>query len=107
MYYYHFEGTHFAMEIVALILGDGNPHKINRLTGMSTVAMPVFERPLVQPPPPDGQPQGQPLDNLLNQPPILDMIKKAPSPRLIISHLPFQSLPPEIEKRAKVRSDVR
>ncbi|XP_030827915.1 sulfotransferase family cytosolic 1B member 1 [Strongylocentrotus purpuratus] len=90
-------GTHFAMEIVALILGDGNPHKINRLTGMSTVAMPVF-----LPPPPDDQPQGQPLDYLRNQPPILDMIKKAPSPRLIISHLPFQSLPPEIEKRAKV-----
>ena len=106
------EGTHFAMEIFALIVGDGDPLKSNRHSFLGTVGMLLVDKPLPPPPSPDesdGQSQrpffeDQVFQQLHHQPPFIDVIKKAASPRIIVTHLPFQCLPPNIEKRAKVRT---
>ncbi|XP_054751359.1 sulfotransferase 4A1-like [Lytechinus pictus] len=91
-------GTHFIMEMTSLILADGDPSKIDRTTHLATISMLTMDRPLTV----DSQQQRDEEPPTLSPKPFMDVIKKAPSPRKIACHLPFQLLPPDIEKKAKV-----
>ncbi|XP_030829240.1 sulfotransferase 1C2 [Strongylocentrotus purpuratus] len=91
-------GTHFIMEMTSLILADGDPMKIDRTTHLATISIVTVDRPFTV----DAQQQGDEAQPPLAPMPFIDVIKKAPSPRKIACHLPFQLLPPNIEKRARV-----
>lgn len=98
LFYLRPTGTHFIMEMTSLILADGDPMKIDRTTHLATISIVTVDRPFTV----DAQQQSDEAPPPLAPMPFIDVIKKAPSPRKIACHLPFQLLPPNIEKRARV-----
>ncbi|XP_041475933.1 sulfotransferase family cytosolic 1B member 1-like [Lytechinus variegatus] len=83
-------GTHWTSEIVHLILNHGNPETIDRTTTQGNIEMIYFQK--------DSYDEGK-----TRHLPFYKIIEKAPSPRIIQSHLPVKYLPPGIdEKKAKV-----
>eukprot|EP00057_Strongylocentrotus_purpuratus_P025732 XP_011680206.1 PREDICTED: sulfotransferase 1C4 [Strongylocentrotus purpuratus] len=87
-------GTHWMMEIVGLILSDGDPDQINRSLYSSPAEMICTDQDF---PTSKEEEKLHPLD----MSPFLDVIEKAPSPRVIVSHLNFDLLPQDLLK-AKV-----
>ncbi|XP_072172948.1 sulfotransferase 1B1-like [Diadema setosum] len=87
---YSKSGTHWASEIVHLILNDGNPDTIDRTTTQGNIEMVYFQK--------DSYDTSK-----MRHLPFYKVIERAPSPRIIQSHLPVRFLPPEIKsKKAKV-----
>ena len=89
-------GTHWMMEIVGLILSGGDPDQINRSLYSSCAEMICMDQDF---PTSREEEKLHPLD----MSPFLDVIEKAPSPRVIVSHMNFDLLPQDLLK-AKVRS---
>eukprot|EP00057_Strongylocentrotus_purpuratus_P032567 XP_788075.3 PREDICTED: sulfotransferase family cytosolic 1B member 1 [Strongylocentrotus purpuratus] len=87
-------GTHWMMEIVGLILSDGDPDKIDRSLFAQTVEMINLDQRF---PATKDEEKQYPVDMA----PFLDVIEKAPSPRAVLTHLQFDLLPRDILK-AKV-----
>ncbi|XP_054764180.2 sulfotransferase 1B1-like [Lytechinus pictus] len=87
---YSKSGTHWASEIVHLILNHGNPETIDRTTTQGNIEMIYFQK--------DSYDEGK-----TRHLPFYKIIEKAPSPRIVQSHLPVRYLPPGIDsKKAKV-----
>ncbi|XP_071511888.1 sulfotransferase 1B1-like [Diadema antillarum] len=87
---YSKSGTHWASEIVHLIFNDGNPDTIDRTTTQGNIEMVYFQK--------DSYDTSK-----KRHLPFYKVIEKAPSPRIIQSHLPVRFLPPEIKsKKTKV-----
>ncbi|XP_781492.3 sulfotransferase 1A1 [Strongylocentrotus purpuratus] len=89
-------GTHWIMEIIGLILADGYPDKIDRTLWSSCIEMiniGINKLPKTR---------AEELTNPINMTPFLDVVVKAPSPRVIQTHLRFKLLPTNLLKRAKV-----
>eukprot|EP00057_Strongylocentrotus_purpuratus_P019951 XP_011674425.1 PREDICTED: sulfotransferase 1C4 [Strongylocentrotus purpuratus] len=84
-------GTHWMMEIVGLILSGGDPDQINRSLYSSTAEMICMDQDF---PTSKEKEKLHPLDLS----PFLDVIEKAPSPRVILSHLNFDLLPQDLLK---------
>ncbi|XP_072176596.1 sulfotransferase 1A1-like [Diadema setosum] len=88
-------GTHWMFEIVGLILTKGEPEKIDRSLATGTVEMIDMTQKM-------PATREEELKNPLNLSPFADKIAKAPSPRVIITHLPLRFLPPKLEDRGRV-----
>ncbi|XP_041480964.1 sulfotransferase 1A3-like [Lytechinus variegatus] len=88
-------GSHWLMEISGLVLTGGYPEKINRSTWgcMEMINIHAVKLP---------QTRAEELTNPVTPSPLLDEIKRAPSPRIMNSHLQFKYLPPNLHKRAKI-----
>ncbi|XP_041482237.1 sulfotransferase 1C4-like [Lytechinus variegatus] len=84
-------GTHWMMEIVGLILSDGDPSRIDRSLYSSTVEMINMDQPF---PATREAEIAHPVD----MSPFLDVVEKAPSPRVMIDHLTLDLLPEDILK---------
>ncbi|XP_071493716.1 sulfotransferase 1C4-like [Diadema antillarum] len=93
-------GTHWMIEIVSLILTDGYPGMVNRTLHSSGAEMinmdQTFPRTLDE------------MDTVkMDMTPFLKTIEKAPSPRVILTHLRLNRLPKDLIKKAKVVYLVR
>ncbi|XP_072177107.1 sulfotransferase 1A1-like [Diadema setosum] len=88
-------GTHWMNEIVGLILARGVPEKIDRTLSTSTVAMINVAQKM-------PKTRAEELENPPNMAPFLDVVAKAKSPRVILSHLPIEMLPTKLEEKGKV-----
>ncbi|XP_071499183.1 sulfotransferase 1A1-like [Diadema antillarum] len=88
-------GTHWMNEIVGLILARGVPEKIDRTLSTSTVEMINVAEKL-------PWTRAEELQNPPNMAPFLDVVAKAKSPRVILTHLPIEMLPTKLEEKAKV-----
>ncbi|XP_030853181.1 sulfotransferase family cytosolic 1B member 1-like [Strongylocentrotus purpuratus] len=88
-------GTHWLMEITGLVLTDGYPENINRSTWgcIEMINIAAIQLPKTR---------DEELANPVKMTPMLDEIVKAPSPRLMSSHLQLKNLPPNLHKRAKI-----
>ncbi|XP_030852265.1 sulfotransferase family cytosolic 1B member 1 [Strongylocentrotus purpuratus] len=87
---YSKSGTHWASEIVHLILNNGNPETIDRTTTQGNIEMIYGEK--------DSYDEGK-----TRHLPFYKIIERAPSPRILQTHLPVKYLPPGIDnKKAKV-----
>ena len=82
------------MEIIGLILSNGDPDKVNRSLYSSTVEMINMNQPF---PATKKEEELHPMDMT----PFLDTIERAPSPRAIQTHVQYDLLPKELLK-AKV-----
>ncbi|XP_041480795.1 sulfotransferase 1C4-like [Lytechinus variegatus] len=87
-------GTHWMMEIVGLILSNGYPDKIDRSLYSSTIEMFCVDQKL---PRSKKEEEEHPID----WSPFMDVIDKAPSPRVFMTHLIYDLLPKDLLK-AKV-----
>ncbi|XP_072176597.1 sulfotransferase 1A1-like [Diadema setosum] len=88
-------GTHWMFEIVGLILARGVPEKINRSLAIGAVETIDMTQKM-------PATREEELKNPLDLSPFADKIAKAPSPRVIITHLPLRFLPPKLEERGRV-----
>ncbi|XP_030853180.1 estrogen sulfotransferase Ste2-like [Strongylocentrotus purpuratus] len=88
-------GTHWLMEITGLVLTDGYPENINRSTWgcIEMINIHAIQLPKTR---------AEELANPVKMTPMLDEIVKAPSPRLMRSHLQLKNLPPNLHKLAKI-----
>ncbi|XP_072172949.1 sulfotransferase 1A1-like [Diadema setosum] len=87
---YSKSGTHWASEIVHLILNDGNPDTIDRTTTQGNIEMIYFQK--------DSYDECK-----KRHLPFYKILEKAPSPRIIQTHLPVRYLPPQlVSSKAKV-----
>ncbi|XP_030853866.1 sulfotransferase 1C4-like [Strongylocentrotus purpuratus] len=84
-------GTHWMMEIVGLILSDGDPDQINRSLYSSTPEMINMDQPF---------PATREDEKIhpVNMSPFLDVVERAPSPRVMLDHLTLDLLPEDILK---------
>ncbi|XP_041482128.1 sulfotransferase 1A1-like [Lytechinus variegatus] len=89
-------GTHWMLEIVGLILNDGYPERINRTAWSSCIEM--IDLGINKIP----KTRKEELANPMIMTPFLDVVERAPSPRVMQTHLPWNLLPPDILQRAKV-----
>ncbi|XP_072170393.1 sulfotransferase 1C2-like [Diadema setosum] len=87
-------GTHWMQEIVSLILNEGYPEKVDRTLLSSCAEMISMEQKF----PTEIEDVGKVQ---LDMSPFLDVIDKAPSPRVIITHLRLTCLPCDMLKKAK------
>ncbi|XP_071482492.1 sulfotransferase 1B1-like [Diadema antillarum] len=93
-------GTHWIIEIVALILNEGYPEKVDRTLLSSTAEMINLDQKF-----PTNKEE---LDKVnWDMSPFLDVIDKAPSPRMILTHLRLNRLPCDMLKKAKAIYCVR
>ncbi|XP_071499182.1 sulfotransferase 1A1-like [Diadema antillarum] len=88
-------GTHWMGEIVGLILTRGVPEKMDRSLATSCAEMIDMKQKM-------PATREEELKNPMDLTPFLDKIAAAPSPRLIITHLPLRFLPPKLEERGRV-----
>ncbi|XP_071496417.1 sulfotransferase 1B1-like [Diadema antillarum] len=93
-------GTHWMTEIVALILNEGYPEKVDRTLLSSAAEMINMEQKFPTKIEDVGKVQ-------LDMSPFLDVIDKAPSPRVILTHLQLNRLPRDMLKKAKAIYCVR
>ncbi|XP_072182183.1 sulfotransferase 1A1-like [Diadema setosum] len=88
-------GTHWMLEIVGLILSDGYPEKIDRSSSSTLIEMIDLDQKL-----PDTKEEEE--QNPPDMTPFIEKIKKAPSPRVIQTHLRLKYMPQDLLKKAKV-----
>ncbi|XP_071483708.1 sulfotransferase 1A1-like [Diadema antillarum] len=88
-------GTHWMMEIAGLVLAEGCPEKIDRSMFSASICMIDVSQRL---PSTRSEEELEPPDMA----PFLTQVERAPSPRLIWSHLSLALLPPDLLQRAKV-----
>ncbi|XP_071488944.1 sulfotransferase 1A1-like [Diadema antillarum] len=88
-------GTHWMLEIVGLILSDGYPEKIDRSSSSTLIEMIDLDQKL--PYTKEEEEQNPP-----DMTPFMEKIKKAPSPRVIQTHLRLKYMPKDLLKKAKV-----
>ncbi|XP_071488942.1 sulfotransferase 1A1-like isoform X1 [Diadema antillarum] len=88
-------GTHWMLEIVGLILSDGYPQKIDRSSSSTLIEMIDLDQKL--PFTKEEEEQNPP-----DMTPFMEKIKKAPSPRVIQTHLRLKYMPQNVLKKAKV-----
>ncbi|XP_071511568.1 sulfotransferase 1C4-like [Diadema antillarum] len=91
-------GTHWIIEIVALILNEGYPEKVDRTLLSSAAEMINMEQKFPT--------KKEDLANL-DMSPFLDVIDKAPSPRVILTHIRLNRMPRDMLKKAKAIYCVR
>ncbi|XP_041481307.1 sulfotransferase 1C4-like isoform X2 [Lytechinus variegatus] len=87
-------GTHWMMEIIGLILSNGYPDKIDRSLYSSAIEMIRVNQKI---PRSKEEEQEHPID----WSPFMDVIDRAPSPRVLLTHLNYDLLPQDLLK-AKV-----
>ncbi|XP_071498517.1 sulfotransferase 1B1-like [Diadema antillarum] len=88
-------GTHWVAEIVGLIISDGYSEKVDRSLFSGSIEMIDMDEEL----PKTREEEEQNPPKLT---PFIDIIRKAPSPRTILSHLRRDRFPPDMLKKAKV-----
>ncbi|XP_071488936.1 sulfotransferase 1A1-like [Diadema antillarum] len=88
-------GTHWMLEIVGLILSDGYPQKIDRSSSSTLIEMIDLDQKM-----PDTKEEEE--QNPPDMTPFMEKIKKAPSPRVIQTHLRLKYMPQDLLKKAKV-----
>ncbi|XP_071488933.1 sulfotransferase 1A1-like [Diadema antillarum] len=88
-------GTHWMLEIVGLILSGGYPEKIDRSSSSTLIEMIDLDQKL-----PDTKEEEE--QNPPDMTPFMEKIKKAPSPRVIQTHLRLKYMPQDLLKKAKV-----
>ncbi|XP_072170394.1 sulfotransferase 1C4-like [Diadema setosum] len=91
-------GTHWIIEIVALILNEGYPEKVDRTLLSSAAEMINMEQKFPT--------KKEDLANL-DMSPFLDVIDKALSPRVILTHIRLNRMPRDMLKKAKAIYCVR
>ncbi|XP_072182214.1 sulfotransferase 1A1-like [Diadema setosum] len=88
-------GTHWMMEIMGLILSDGYIEKVDRSLLTSALEMINMDQAF----PKSKEEEAQ---NPVDMSPFMEILDKAPSPRMVISHLRKDRFPKDLLQKAKV-----
>ncbi|XP_071493687.1 sulfotransferase 1A1-like [Diadema antillarum] len=88
-------GTHWMLEIVGLINSDGYPEKIDRISSSTVIEMIDLDQKL-----PDTMEEEE--QNPPDMTPNMENIERAPSPRVIQTHLRLKYMPEDLLKKGKV-----